>query len=98
MIYDKLYADESGASHKFVPDGYVSFIPEGALGKTAYGTTPEEADLAGSGKADVAIVNTGVAITVETTVHPVNVNTYASEIVLPSFERMDEVAVMKVTA
>ena len=60
--------------------------------------TPEEADLAGSGKADVAIVNTGVAITVETTVHPVNVNTYASEIVLPSFERMDEVAVMKVTA
>ena len=87
-----------GTSHKFVPDGYVSFIPEGALGKTAYGTTPEEADLAGSGKADVAIVNTGVAITVETTVHPVNVNTYASEIVLPSFERMDEVAVMKVTA
>lgn len=98
VIYDKMYADESGASHKFVPDGYVSFIPEGALGKTAYGTTPEEADLAGSGKADVAIVNTGVAITVETTVHPVNVNTYASEIVLPSFERMDEVAVMKVTA
>ena len=96
--HDKLYADEGGTSHKFVPDGYVSFIPEGALGKTAYGTTPEEADLAGSGKADVAIVNTGVAITVETTVHPVNVNTYASEIVLPSFERMDEVAVMKVTA
>ena len=79
--HDKLYADEGGASHKFVPDGYVSFIPEGALGKTAYGTTPEEADLAGSGKADVAIVNT-----------------FASEIVLPSFERMDEVAVMKVTA
>lgn len=44
VIYDKLYADEGGASHKFVPDGYVSFIPEGALGKTAYGTTPEEAD------------------------------------------------------
>ena len=43
-------------------------------------------------------MNTGVAITVETTVNPVNVNTYASEIVLPSFERMDEVAVMKVTA
>ena len=27
-----------------------------------------------------------------------NVNTYASEIVLPSFERMDEVAVLRVTA
>ena len=28
--------------------------------------------------------------------HPVNINTPASEIVLPSYERMDEVAVLKV--
>ena len=28
--------------------------------------------------------------------HPVNLNTFASEIVLPSYERMNEVAVIKV--
>lgn len=98
IVYDKLYKDEDGTSHKFVPDGYVSFIPEGALGQTVYGTTPEEADLAGNSDAEVSIVNTGVAITREVTTHPVNVNTFASEIVLPSFERMDEVACCKVIA
>lgn len=98
VIYDKLYKDEDGTSHKFVPDGYVALIPEGSLGQTVYGTTPEEADLAGSSNAEVSIVNTGVAITREVTTHPVNVNTFASEIVLPSYERMDEVACMKVIA
>ena len=44
----------------------------------------------------VAIVNTGVAITQIIDPHPVNVNTFASEIVLPSYERMDEVVLLKV--
>ena len=95
-IYDKQYKDESGTAHAFVPDGYVALIPDGALGSTWYGTTPEEADLRGSGEAEVSIVNTGVAITRIVDKHPVNINTFASEIVLPSFERMDEVAVLKV--
>ena len=95
-IYDKQYKDESGVAHSFVPDGYVALIPDGALGSTWYGTTPEEADLRGSGEAEVSIVNTGVAITRIVDKHPVNINTFASEIVLPSFERMDEVAVLKV--
>ena len=95
-IYDKQYRDESKAAHKFVPDGYVCLIPDGSLGSTWYGTTPEEADLQGSPSAEVSIVNTGVAITREIQNHPVNINTFASEIVLPSYERMDEVAVLKV--
>lgn len=95
-IYDKQYKDESGVAHAFVPDGYVAMIPAGDLGGTWYGTTPEEADLMESPNAEVSIVNTGVAITREITTHPVNINTYASEIVLPSYERMDEVAVIKV--
>ena len=45
---------------------------------------------------EVSIVNTGVAITRILQEHPVNINTFASEIVLPSFERMDEVAVLNV--
>lgn len=97
LVYDKQYKDESGVAHKFVPDNYVALVPQGAIGSTWYGTTPEEADLmGGNSDAQVAIVNTGVAITQIIDEHPVNVNTFASEIVLPSYERMDEVAVMKV--
>lgn len=98
VVYDKMYRDEDKVAHKFVPDGYVSLVPAGELGSTWYGTTPEEADLMGSGNAEVAIVNTGVAITRVIESHPVNINTFASEIVLPSYERMDEVALIKVVA
>lgn len=95
-IYDKQYKDESGIAHAFVPDGYVAMIPAGDLGGTWYGTTPEEADLIASPAAEVELVNTGVAITRIIEEHPVNINIFASEIVLPSYERMDEVAVIKV--
>ena len=96
IVYDNQYVDESGTTRKFVPDDYVAVIPDGALGNTWYGTTPEEADLMGSDQAEVAIVNTGVAITQILDAHPVNLNTFASEIVLPSYERMNEVALIKV--
>ena len=95
-IYDKQYKNEKGEVVSFVPDDKVALIPDGALGSTWYGTTPEEADLMGSDAAEVSIVNTGVAITREITVNPVNVNTFASEIVLPSWERMDECVVLNV--
>lgn len=96
-VYDKQYRDESKVAHKFATDGYVSFMPDGDLGNMWYGTTPEEADLMNNSNAMVEIVNTGVAITRTVQAEPVNVNIFASEIVLPSFERMDEVAVLKVT-
>ena len=97
LIYDKQYKNESGTSAKFVPDDYVALVPDGALGNTWYGTTPEEADLLGKqSAAQVAIVNTGVAITQIIDPHPVNVNTFASEIVMPSYERMDECGLIKV--
>lgn len=95
IVYDKQYKNESGTTAKFVPNDYVSLIPEGALGSTYFGTTPEEAD----GRAapmDVALVDTGVAVSRIVEPHPVNVNTIVSEITLPSYERMDEVAVIKV--
>ena len=98
IVYDKQYADESKQVHNFVPDGYVALLPEGNLGTTWRGTTPEEADLRGKAIADVEIVENGIAVTQIVDPHPVNVNTFASEIVLPSFERMDEVALIKVTA
>ena len=98
-VYDKQYKNESGTTASFVPNGYVAIMPTGSLGSTWYGTTPEEADLrGGNSKAQVAIVNTGVAITQILDEHPVNLNTFASEIVLPSYERMNEVALLKVIA
>ena len=97
VVYDKQYKDESGTVHGFVPDGYVAIIPDGGLGSTYYGTTPEEID-GRAANMDVSIVNTGVAISQIVEPHPVNINTLASEIVLPSYERMDEVALLKVIA
>jgi hypothetical protein len=96
IVYDKQYKDESGVTHKFVPDNYVAVLPAGALGNTWRGTTPEEADLMGSGQADVAVVNNGIAIKQIVETDPVNLFTIASEIVLPSYERMNEVALIKV--
>lgn len=95
IVYTKQYKKEDGTAEKFYPDGFATLLPEGALGNTWYGTTPEERTLIGSGEADVAIVNTGVAVAVTTTSDPVNTKTTVSEIVLPSYERMDETFVIK---
>lgn len=96
LIYDKKYQNESKQTFKFVPDGYVALLPDGVLGTTYLGTTPEEADLRSSNMANVEIVDTGVAITQIVEPHPVNVNTLVSEIILPSYEQMDKVACLKV--
>lgn len=93
QVYDKMYKDTQGAEQYFYPtSGYCTLLPEGPLGKTWYGTTPEEADLMSGNKlADVRIVNTGVAVSTEKIALPVNIINWVSEIVLPSFENMDRV-------
>lgn len=96
VIYAKKYKKEDGTTAAFYPDNIVMLLPNGALGNTWYGTTPEEADLQGSGEANVSIVNQGVAVSVFTNRNPVNTETVVSEIVLPSFERMDETYALEV--
>lgn len=71
-------------------------LPNGAIGTIWYGTTPEERTLTAKSDADVSIVNTGVAVSVTITDDPVNTKTTVSEIVLPSFERMNECYAMEV--
>lgn len=94
--YDKVVVREDGEQVKLYPDGYVTLAPQGAVGSTWYGTTPEEFDLIGSNAAEsVSIVDTGVAITTIKEAHPVNVFIVVSEVVLPSFEQMDKVYVLK---
>lgn len=96
VVYTKQYKDETGAAHKFYPDDMVTLLPDGALGTTWYGTTPEQRTLMGSPGANVSIVDTGIAVAVTVTGDPVNTKTTVSEIVLPSYERMDETYVIKV--
>lgn len=96
-VYNKLYMGEDRLSHTFIPDGVVTAISGNAtsLGTMWYGTTPEER----SGSLSIgnlSIVNTGVSIYTYTTPHPINTHCVVSEIVLPSYENMDSVMVMKV--
>lgn len=95
IVYTKQYKDEDGTAHKFYPDGFATLIPEGALGNTWYGTTPEERTLMGKPTADVSLVNTGVAVSVTVSEDPVQTKTTVAEIVLPSYERMDSTYVIK---
>ena len=95
IVYTKQYKTEAGITTKFFADGYCALIPEGALGNTWYGTTPDERTLMADPNYDTALVNTGIAVTVTTTSDPVQTKTTVSEIVLPSFERMDETYVIK---
>lgn len=95
-IYNKSFEDGNGKTMTYAEDRKLVLLPEGAVGATVYGTTPEEIDLmSGFGNASVAIVNTGVAVTTNKTYGPpVTVETIVSELVLPSFERMAEVYVI----
>lgn len=98
IVYDGKYRDEDGAVKDFIPDGYVAYVPNDgtALGGTWFAQTPEMIDANNFGGADVAVVDEGISIITYTDEHPVNTNIIASEIVLPSYERMDECACIKV--
>ena len=95
LIYTKQFKDEAGQIQKFYADGFCTLLPEGTLGNTWRGVTPEERTLNGNPIANVSVLNDGIAVAVTVTEDPVNTKTTVSEIVLPSFERMDETYVIK---
>ncbi len=90
IVYAKQFKDETGTAKKFYPDGMATLLPNGELGNTWYGMTPEERTLVMKPDADVTIVDTGVAVAVTISDDPVHTKTTVSEITLPSFERIDE--------
>lgn len=96
-VNDKLYKNESGTNTKFVPDDTFVLFPAGELGNTYFGTTPEESDLQTGSAANVAIVDTGVAVTTMKKLDPVNVETKVSMITLPSFEASNQILIADVT-
>lgn len=94
VVYDKTYTDSEGTK-KFVPNDTFVLLPGVDLGNTWFGTTPEESDLMASPNvANVSIVDVGVAVTTMKKADPVNVETKASMITLPSFEQIDKVFIL----
>ena len=96
--YDNVYVDENGVAHKYIPDNTIVFLPDGNLGETALGITPEESDLLNSLNAEVSIINGGVAVTTHEMVDPVNVETKVSMVALPSFEQADKIYILDTEA
>lgn len=94
VVNKKRYIDESGNTQSFMPEHTFVLFPEGDLGRTWFGTTPEESDLLASSVANVSIVDTGVAVTTVQKTDPVNVETKVTMICLPSFETADQVYIM----
>lgn len=94
-VYDNVYVNAAnGETSKYVPNDTVVFMPDGELGNTNMGTTPEESDLRNNLNAQVAIVNGGVAVTTSQIVDPVNVETKVSMVALPSFERANTIFIL----
>lgn len=98
VLYDKMYMDEDKNDQYFYPDNKVTLLPAGALGKTWFGTTPEERTASQVADVDVSMYGVGIAIAKKVEYGPPAV-TYvtASEIVLPSYENMDSTFVIKVS-
>lgn len=96
VLYDKMYTDYTGTDQYFYPDGYATLLPAGAVGSTWFGTTPEEITAIQVADVDVTMYGTGIAIAVKDEYGPpAKTVTTAAEVVLPSFEGMDGVAVIK---
>lgn len=98
VVNDIRYKDENEQTQRFMPENTFVMFPDGALGKTWFGTTPAESDLQAGNAANVTITDTGVAVTTVQKVDPVNVETIVSMICLPSFESADEVYILDTEA
>ena len=94
VVNDKRYVDNTGATVKYIPEDVFVMFPDGALGKTWFGTTPAESDLMTGSAANVALTDTGVAVTTVKKEDPVQVETIVSMICLPSFEQANQIAII----
>ncbi|AQS11317.1 hypothetical protein CLOBY_34730 [Clostridium saccharobutylicum] len=93
FLENTTFIPEEGVSQQpYYTDGKITLMSGTTLGYTVYGTTPEEYDkVYGSGKLDTTIVQDAIAVTTMVKEDPITVDTKVSQIVIPSFERADEV-------
>lgn len=98
VVNSKKYKTETGTTTPYIPEDTFVMLPPGTLGNTWFGTTPEESDLLSSSSVDnVAIVDTGVAVTTMRHSDPVNVETKVTQICLPDFPVADQIMIADVT-
>ena len=93
-VYDNVYVNEEGKATKYVPDDTMVMLPDGELGKTHVGVTPEESDLMNSLTAEVSLVDNYIAVTTHKEHDPVIVEMKVSMVGLPSFERANEILII----
>lgn len=98
VVYTKRFKDDTGTSTKYMPDDIFVMLPPTALGKGWFGTTPEQSDLMSSKAANVAIVDTGVAVTTIEHADPVTVETKVTQLYLPDFPTADQICIVDVIA
>ena len=94
IVNDNMYSEETGSPVRYVPENTFVMFPAGELGRTWFGTTPAESDLANSNVANVSIVDTGVAIATVGKADPVQIETIVSQICLPSLEKADSIYIL----
>lgn len=98
-VNDNGYVGEDGVFTTYFADDVFVLFPEGPLGETHYGTTPEESDLmTGATSAEVSLVDNAIAVTTSKQIDPVNVETKVSMVMLPSFEQADGVFILDTSA
>lgn len=99
VVYSKRYVADDGATKPYIADNTVLLLPPTDLGKSWYGTTPEEADLmSGATEAEVSIIEPGVAVTTMKKADPVTVETKVSMFNLPSYEAINQVGILTTVA
>lgn len=98
ILYDKQYKKVKGSvAQKYIPDNIVVLTPDIKLGTTMFGVTTEEDALMREPDVNVAVVDTGVAITTEVAKKiPYKLEIVASQIVLPTFEQGDKIVIATV--
>lgn len=100
VVYDKGYkamqSDGTKQFVKFVPDGSVTLMPEGELGRTWHTPSPEEILLSQKADANLRVVDTGIALYESIKDDGVMHRIIASMMCLPSFEKSNLVAIADV--
>ncbi len=97
-VYTKKFVDDNKKLTPYVPDDVLVLVPDGILGNTWFGTTPEESDLMSASIANVSITDTGVAITTMQRADPVNVETKVTMLCLPDFPTANQVIIADLTS
>ncbi len=90
-VYRKQAANGTYSQIRYFPQNKFVMLPDGPLGETIYGPTPEEIRLSRNPEVDIRKVGNVLAMVYEESLDPVSTYTKAVATALPSFPAADEV-------